>query len=96
MKKRLIMKLAVLLAIVLFGWIGPVFSQRVINVDANKIKGHRNEMFNECIGAGRAEEGLRADRQQQLRQIQREMPPATAMAFKAGFRKALALWETTR
>ena len=40
---------------------------RVITADVRKIKGPLNKMFNECIGAGRANEGLRADWQQQLK-----------------------------
>ncbi len=39
---------------------------RVISADLNKEKGTTNTMFKECIGAGRANEGLRADWQQQL------------------------------
>lgn len=50
-----------------------VFAQRTISVDASRIKGARNEAWNECIGAGRAEEGLRADWQQQLTLIQQTM-----------------------
>ena len=38
---------------------------RVINIDASQIAGKRSTVFNECIGAGRANEGLRADWQQQ-------------------------------
>ena len=40
--------------------------QRTIRVDVNKVNGKFNSMFKECIGAGRANEGLRADWQQQL------------------------------
>lgn len=39
---------------------------RVISLDFNKTKGELNTMFKECIGAGRANEGLRADWQKQL------------------------------
>ncbi|SDG60359.1 hypothetical protein [Chitinophaga filiformis] len=39
--------------------------ERVINIDFNKTAGKLNTMFNECVGAGRANEGLRADWQQQ-------------------------------
>lgn len=39
---------------------------RSISVDFNKTSGPLNTMFNECVGAGRAAEGLRADWQQQL------------------------------
>lgn len=45
---------------------------RVINVDFNHEKGTLNTMFNECVGAGRANEGLRADWQQQLALVKKE------------------------
>lgn len=35
--------------------------ERVIQLDFNKVKGSFSTMFKECIGAGRANEGLRAD-----------------------------------
>ncbi|TDX01569.1 GH39 family glycosyl hydrolase [Dinghuibacter silviterrae] len=41
------------------------FSQ--VTVDAGRVKGPLSKMFNECVGAGRANEGLRADWQRQLR-----------------------------
>ena len=46
--------------------------ERVITVDFNKEKGPLNTMFKECIGAGRANEGLRADWQQQLTRVKKE------------------------
>jgi xylan 1,4-beta-xylosidase len=46
--------------------------QRIIAIDCNNIKGALNTQFKECIGAGRANEGLRADWQQQLAQVHRE------------------------
>ncbi|WP_448698326.1 glycoside hydrolase [Mucilaginibacter sp. AW1-3] len=46
---------------------------RVINIDANQINGKRSNVFNECIGAGRANEGLRADWQQQLAMVQKDL-----------------------
>src|SRR5687768_12722878 len=39
---------------------------RTISVDYSRVKGPLNTMFKECIGAGRANEGLRADWQKQL------------------------------
>lgn len=45
---------------------------RIIKVDCNKIAGKLNTMFKECIGAGRANEGLRADWQQQLAMTKKE------------------------
>ena len=46
--------------------------ERVISVNYNKVKGPLNTMFKECIGAGRANEGLRADWQQQLAYVKKE------------------------
>jgi len=45
--------------------------ERVISADFNKVKGSLNTMFKECIGAGRANEGLRADWQQQLAYVKK-------------------------
>lgn len=45
---------------------------RIIKVDYNKSVGELNTMFKECIGAGRANEGLRADWQQQLAMVKKE------------------------
>ena len=45
---------------------------RVIRLDFKGIKGKFNPMFKECIGAGRANEGLRADWQQQLVFVKKE------------------------
>ena len=47
-------------------------SERIITADFNKEKGDLNTMFKECIGAGRANEGLRADWQQQLARVKKE------------------------
>ncbi len=46
--------------------------QRIIKVDYKSEKGVLNTMFKECIGAGRANEGLRADWQQQLKMTHEE------------------------
>ena len=46
--------------------------ERVINIDFNVAKGPLNTMFKECVGAGRANEGLRADWQQQLAYVKKE------------------------
>lgn len=46
--------------------------ERLISIDFNKEKGALNTMFNECVGAGRANEGLRADWQQQLAYVKKE------------------------
>jgi xylan 1,4-beta-xylosidase len=47
-------------------------TERLINVDFSVEKGRLNTMFKECIGAGRANEGLRADWQQQLAYVKKE------------------------
>ncbi|THU41205.1 glycoside hydrolase [Niastella caeni] len=46
--------------------------ERVINIDFDRQKGPLNTMFRECVGAGRANEGLRADWQQQLAYVKKE------------------------
>ncbi len=45
---------------------------RTINVDFLIEKGPLNKFFTECVGAGRANEGLRADWQQQLAYVKKE------------------------
>lgn len=45
---------------------------RAIKVDFNTVAGPLNTMFKECVGAGRANEGLRADWQQQLAYVKKE------------------------
>lgn len=47
-------------------------SQRAINVDYRVENGAMNTMFKQCVGAGRANEGLRADWQQQLAYVKKE------------------------
>ena len=45
---------------------------RVINVDYRVERGAMNTLFKQCVGAGRANEGLRADWQQQLSYVKKE------------------------
>ena len=45
---------------------------RIIAVDLSAAQGPLNTSFKECVGAGRANEGLRADWQDQLREARRE------------------------
>jgi len=47
-------------------------SGRAIAVDFTVEKGRLNTMFKECVGAGRSNEGLRADWQQQLAYVKKE------------------------
>ena len=46
---------------------------RVISINPNLVKGKLNHSYNFCVGAGRANEGLRADWQRQLRQTKQEL-----------------------
>lgn len=46
--------------------------ERSVNIDFTRQKGPLNTMFKECVGAGRANEGLRADWQQQLAYVKKE------------------------
>ncbi len=55
-----------------FVFFANVNAQRTINVDFNKTSGKLNTTFNTCIGAGRANEGLRADWQQQLAYVKKQ------------------------
>ena len=50
-----------------------VLPVRKIVADFNAVQGPRSEVWRECIGAGRAAEGLRADWQRQLRLCQDEI-----------------------
>ncbi|MCK9209044.1 MAG: glycoside hydrolase, partial [Salinivirgaceae bacterium] len=52
--------------------VGKEIPERLIDADFNMVKGPLNTMFNECVGAGRANEGLRADWQQQLTYVEKE------------------------
>nr|WP_320058627.1 glycoside hydrolase [uncultured Bacteroides sp.] len=49
-----------------------LIAERAINIDYNIEDGAMNTMFKQCIGAGRANEGLRADWQQQLAYVKKE------------------------
>jgi len=45
---------------------------RTIHIDYRKTSGQLNKQFNSCIGAGRANEGLRADWQEQLAMVKKD------------------------
>ncbi len=47
-------------------------AERVVSADLRARKGPLNAMFKACVGAGRANEGLRADWQRQLTHVQKE------------------------
>ncbi|HOT14766.1 MAG TPA: glycoside hydrolase [Bacteroidales bacterium] len=73
MNRLSILLLSCFLTITIYGQKSkPKTPERVINVDYSLEKGPLNTMFNECVGAGRANEGLRADWQQQLTYIKNE------------------------
>jgi xylan 1,4-beta-xylosidase len=67
------LSLLVFLFLLLAGTLRAQINNRVINVDAAKVKGLLNTFFNECVGAGRANEGLRADWQRQLRYAKQQL-----------------------
>ena len=48
-------------------------ADRVISADWSQIQGPTTQLFHECIGAGRANEGLRAEWQRQLQMCQDEI-----------------------
>jgi xylan 1,4-beta-xylosidase len=48
-------------------------SIRNINADVDKVKGITSKVWQKCVGAGRANEGLRADWQEQLRLVKNEL-----------------------
>ncbi|WP_256013941.1 GH39 family glycosyl hydrolase [Desertivirga xinjiangensis] len=47
--------------------------ERIIKTNVNQVAGKKSTVFNECIGAGRANEGLRADWQQQLAMVKKDI-----------------------
>ena len=51
----------------------PAGRVRIIQADWTAIRGPRSEVWRECVGAGRAGEGLRADCQRQLKIVQEEI-----------------------
>ncbi|MBN2281368.1 MAG: glycoside hydrolase [Candidatus Marinimicrobia bacterium] len=65
MKRKQLFIQALMLCFLLSG-INAQSEVRSINLNFNDVKGPMSIMFKECIGAGRANEGLRADWQQQL------------------------------
>jgi xylan 1,4-beta-xylosidase len=75
MRPLMIKKTWMCIAFLLFS--KSVFSQvlekRQINADINVVAGPTSTVFNQCIGAGRANEGLRADWQQQLAKVQKDI-----------------------
>lgn len=66
-------KLILFFLVILLGITGFSQNTRKITLDVNQVKGKHSEVFKECIGAGRANEGLRADWQHQLKTLQDEI-----------------------
>jgi xylan 1,4-beta-xylosidase len=66
------LKKPLLFLITMFAFQVSTAQVRTITADMNKVKGTTNRFFSKCVGAGRANEGLRADWQQQLKQSQKE------------------------
>src|SRR5450755_521234 len=56
----------------LAGVASETLKERPVSADLRKIEGPLNTMFKQCVGAGRANEGLRADWQRQLACVHRE------------------------
>ncbi|MEL7120825.1 MAG: glycoside hydrolase [Bacteroidota bacterium] len=54
---------------------GNIYSQqlRTINIDVDNVRGRHSKVFKNCVGAGRANEGLRVDWQQQLQMAHEEI-----------------------
>jgi len=57
----------------LAGLVSSHAETRLITADWNQVQGPTTQLFHECIGAGRANEGLRADWQKQLQLCQEEI-----------------------
>jgi len=76
MKK--VLSVLLILTVTSFGFFKQVYSQetqpvqRIISVDMSQEKGKTSKMWRKCVGAGRANEGLRADWQEQLKQVKKD------------------------
>jgi xylan 1,4-beta-xylosidase len=68
--KRLISSILFIFCVV---FLNAQTNNRIIDVDASNVRGKLNDFFNECVGAGRANEGLRADWQRQLRYAKEQL-----------------------
>src|SRR5664280_64985 len=64
--KRLISSILFVFCVV---FLNAQTNNRVIDVDASNVRGKLNDFYNFCVGAGRANEGLRADWQRQLQKV---------------------------
>jgi xylan 1,4-beta-xylosidase len=67
------LKSSLLMLLTPFGLLGqPALGPRVVDADYSDSCGPTSRMYNFCVGAGRANEGLRADWQRQLRHVRTE------------------------
>ncbi len=66
------MKYILFILLLVCTWGGLQAQDRVIAVDVAQSKGQLNRSYQMCVGAGRANEGLRADWQRQLRVVKQE------------------------
>jgi xylan 1,4-beta-xylosidase len=66
MLRRYLLPLALVSGVALSGQ--PTSASRVIEANFATVRGPMSRMYNFCVGAGRANEGLRADWQRQLRE----------------------------
>ena len=73
MKRNILLILTSIVFVIASQAQNPEKNIRTINVDFSKEKGILKTVFNECVGAGRANEGLRADWQKQLKQVKDEL-----------------------
>ena len=67
------LKFSLLVFLGLISASGYAESTRVVHADLSKVIGPHSKVPLECIGAGRANEGLRADFQEQLATVQKEI-----------------------
>jgi xylan 1,4-beta-xylosidase len=72
MKKFSIVKIGFVYSFLLL-YVSVKAQNRLITADLNAVAGLKSKVYNECIGAGRANEGLRADWQKQLAMIQKDV-----------------------
>lgn len=71
LRRKICLKLFISTALIILVFSDSLFAQgpkpRVIDVDVAKVAGKLDKSFDVCVGAGRANEGLRADWQRQLK-----------------------------
>lgn len=69
---RFLVSAMLLLGLLCFSWAATA-QTRTIEIDATRATGPLNTFFKTSVGAGRANEGLRADWQRQLAEVRREL-----------------------